>query len=770
MVCLRLSVLDPTLDFEIHDPKHEMALEDSGSIYHTIHEMPPGYNGPLRGSQHRFNFRQSVISPLCVRPNLVTAGAVARSGGEGFHHSTEKGKGKGESDHDPMFSSLSSPPLSRKWSGTAGALRVEGARASSEEVHSRGLYEAQTNAAISAAGGGLHTNGSSSAIYIPNDHRISQVLVTFKDGQHAVQQQQQQQQQIQPLADSNVTAENIRTTGTEATTVYITNNHHVPVAQPPTAPSFESEPCQRSNSVNNQNKDFYLLNLSPSFSQSIEELSGESFGDMVLKHVEQVVPPINGIPGSACNSAATASASATLKTTVSEDPASSSDSPQKREATRVCENAMASLAMAKETKPNPRKITATDTKASFALSSDTCSSERSILSDASSSSSVEAVDSDERTVYQDQAKYPPALPSVPAHDPAFETADMFSQESDSARDRAVPKAATAAAAIASTAADSGVALPTQNFSSITAHHHQLTDRRFPEDEETFDDGEDNMKYADDQMECKPRASFSEGVDETKERDPAAVLKRFSHPVVPVRRSSMSHHRERAIGQLADEEEEYSNSGDNTMYPEHEWDSNEMELCNTADSYHTSSSRFAQYTVSQMDGNVPTIQPNSSDSSHSISSMATSDSSDTRSDLTDSNVTVSPSTSSNCSSSSSSGGSGGQTKSKTSLASLPLQYWRSRQSSSSLNASDSVSSTSSSSSSSFTQQILPFGKKKNKIQIPTIVLHPDEEDDEPPRVLSAKDIEYLSTMPPPPLRPLVQPWDEYPEEEEEDDMN
>ncbi|KAF8940391.1 hypothetical protein EDD21DRAFT_441949 [Dissophora ornata] len=44
-------------------------------------------------------------------------------------------------------------------------------------------------------------------------------------------------------------------------------------------------------------------------------------------------------------------------------------------------------------------------------------------------------------------------------------------------------------------------------------------------------------------------------------------------------------------------------------------------------------------------------------------------------------------------------------------------------------------------------------------IPTFVLHPDEDDDEPARVLTDNDIEYLTTMPPVPLRLLVQPWDE-----------
>ncbi|KAF9324402.1 hypothetical protein BG006_000552, partial [Podila minutissima] len=54
------------------------------------------------------------------------------------------------------------------------------------------------------------------------------------------------------------------------------------------------------------------------------------------------------------------------------------------------------------------------------------------------------------------------------------------------------------------------------------------------------------------------------------------------------------------------------------------------------------------------------------------------------------------------------------------------------------------------------------KTKPVMIVPSIVLHPDEEGGEPPRVLSQKDIEYLSTAPPVPLRPLIQPWDE-PEE-------
>ncbi|GJJ77682.1 hypothetical protein EMPS_10041 [Entomortierella parvispora] len=109
-----------------------------------------------------------------------------------------------------------------------------------------------------------------------------------------------------------------------------------------------------------------------------------------------------------------------------------------------------------------------------------------------------------------------------------------------------------------------------------------------------------------------------------------------------------------------------------------------------------------------------------------------------------------------------------TKSKPSLASIPFQYWRNRAAaavsspSSHRYGADSppVSSTAPSSfSQSYLGQTSGLFSKKKKFQIPTIVIHPDEEDGEPPRVLSQKDIEYLSTMPPAPMRPLIQPWEE-----------
>lgn len=120
--------------------------------------------------------------------------------------------------------------------------------------------------------------------------------------------------------------------------------------------------------------------------------------------------------------------------------------------------------------------------------------------------------------------------------------------------------------------------------------------------------------------------------------------------------------------------------------------------------------------------------------------------------------------------------------KPSIASIPLQYWRNRNNSNNnynhSEESDPSSPPSSNPSVPFSL-VNTFSKKKRlpptlptadslpqppPLIIPTIVLHPDEEDGEPARVLSEMDIEYLSTMPPAPLRPLIPSWEEGEEDE------
>ncbi|KAG0280452.1 hypothetical protein BGZ95_010097 [Linnemannia exigua] len=123
--------------------------------------------------------------------------------------------------------------------------------------------------------------------------------------------------------------------------------------------------------------------------------------------------------------------------------------------------------------------------------------------------------------------------------------------------------------------------------------------------------------------------------------------------------------------------------------------------------------------------------------------------------------------------------------KPSLASLPLQYWRNRNNSNNNQSEESSSSSPTNGSSVSFSLVSTFSKKKRQLptlpivdsppqppplMIPTIVLHPDEEDGEPARVLSDKDIEYLSTMPPAPLRPLIPSWEEDEEEYYDQDIN
>ncbi|KAG0017562.1 hypothetical protein BGZ80_008164 [Entomortierella chlamydospora] len=202
------------------------------------------------------------------------------------------------------------------------------------------------------------------------------------------------------------------------------------------------------------------------------------------------------------------------------------------------------------------------------------------------------------------------------------------------------------------------------------------------------------------------------------------IKNASQPIVPERRSSVSY------GQ-----ESYS----------------DMEVASHG---HYSRSGYPNVT--------PRVQPNSSDSPHSTNVQCIVD------QYQDSNFSAydqdyeqsSPST-----------------KSKPSLSSL--QYWKNRNSRDNNNTNEPTPSSPSPTSAAF-NLVNNITKKKKQtpasspepktptLTVPTIVLHPDDEDNEPVRVLSDMDIEYLSTMPPVPLRPLAEEWDEFDEDDYYDD--
>ncbi|KAG0197268.1 hypothetical protein BGX28_009237 [Mortierella sp. GBA30] len=224
-------------------------------------------------------------------------------------------------------------------------------------------------------------------------------------------------------------------------------------------------------------------------------------------------------------------------------------------------------------------------------------------------------------------------------------------------------------------------------------------------------------------------------DEEAETSPTAKKLSFaSFPIVPARRSSFGYGLPERLGIIGEDDESDSDDDD---------DDNSCR----------------QQSRGQFE-DAPTMQPNSS-ASHPFSNDAYSSPSDATSPMV---TEAAPSP-----------------RPKPSLASIPLQYWRSRNSGNNPHANgDSPTSPS-----------LPFNiahtfskKKKrptattpppqsppaNPFIIPTIVLHPDEEDGQPARVLSELDIEYLSTMPPPPLRLLVQPWDEVEDDEYYDEYH
>ncbi|KAG0028712.1 hypothetical protein BGZ81_004476 [Podila clonocystis] len=244
-------------------------------------------------------------------------------------------------------------------------------------------------------------------------------------------------------------------------------------------------------------------------------------------------------------------------------------------------------------------------------------------------------------------------------------------------------------------------------------------------------------------------------DSSPDSTPDSALKQFSDPTIPTRQSSCEHSFQAPVSRVNLNAHAYEDQG---IHP-HDY--------------------VLQSNIDIPDDSQPTMQPNSSDSSHSLSSMSTKS---TRSKSGDEDhapynyaqlsVPVVPSTTTTFTAAATIMTSAAPSptpsaRPKPSLASFPLRYWRDRTSGPS---SSIAHSTDSSTSSSFAQNYLTstFSKKK-KLQIPTIVIHPDEEDGEPPRVLSQKDIEYLSTMPPAPLRPLFQPWDEILDEGDPDHM-
>ncbi|KAF9274055.1 hypothetical protein BGZ68_000965 [Mortierella alpina] len=594
-------------DRDIQEDKQTHSLEDSRDR--------ASVNNDPRMRQHLFNFRQSVISPAGGASGpQVHGGGVA-----------------------------SSPWSSSSSIGGSVTSKTNKGKEPMTRLHSSEIDMPQAPEA-SWTGREKRFSSDNNTIYIPNDHRISQVVVTFKDevtGSH--QQYSDSRGQEFDLPKQHPAD---RQAHPDATRVFITHHNYGRGSE--TGGTRGGVSGAASSGHFGSDKNVYVLNFSTS----------ESLSEMILKSVPSALDP---------------------KPILTMESISPSEQPEtmRRDAK--------SQERAKEDVPNPARIRATATKVSLTLSSDSSSSEM------TTSTSATTTDGD----YDEQ-----------------EGATVNTRPILGSEDSLIQAQEGVVAGLAL------VSVTPLNFAhkDHNRHRHQLHASEIPSPETIFENA--------------------------PKRVPSTVSK-----------------------------EAGKDTGRNR--------------------------------VNDLDESAPQIQPNSSDSSPSLSSLSSSSSNSRREELSTmaghhihSRIQPPPTTSSPSSASplpssasplpassqqmpstvtytTASSGSASPSvspftptttstlpsRSKSGIVSLPLQYWRNRASQSSSHGND-IPGTSASTSSSFTQNYITntFSKKK-KLAIPTIVLHPDEEDGEPARVLSQKDIEYLTTMPPPPLRFLVQPWDD-----------
>ncbi|KAF9984883.1 hypothetical protein BGZ75_003570 [Mortierella antarctica] len=581
--------------------------------------------------QHLFNFRQSVISPAGG-----ASGSLAHGGGV-----------------------ASSPWGSSSSTGESMVSNMNKGKEPMTRLHSSEMDMPQAPEA-SWTGAEKRFSSDNNTIFIPNDHRISQVVVTFKDeasGPHHQYTDSQGQEVYLPKQRPSD-----RQVHPEATTVYIT--HHNYGRGPETGDTRGGVSGGASSGRFGSDKNVYVLNFSTS----------ESLSEMIFK------------------SAPSALHSKPILTMEAISPSEQTE-PMQRDAK--------SQERPNEDVPNPARIRATATKASLTLSSDSSSSEM------TTSTSATTTDGD----YDEQ-----------------EGAAVNTRPTLGSDDSMVQ---------AQEGVVAGLALVSVTPLSIAhrdhnRHRHQLHASEIPSPEEI--------------------------AESTPKRVPSTVGKDADKDT----------HRNRVNDPDESAPQMQPNSSDSSP---------------SLSSLSSSSSNSRREELSAMAGHrIHTrIQPSPISSAPSSTFPLPASSQQTEPTATytttaysrSASISVSPFTpSTTCATTSTTTL---PSRSKSGIVSLPLQYWRNRASqSSSSHGNDNIpgtstyTSTSTSASSSFTQNYItsPFSKKK-KLTIPTIVLHPDEEDGEPPRVLSQKDIDYLSTMPPPPLRFLVQPWDD-PMDDEEDE--
>ncbi|KAF9121428.1 hypothetical protein BGX30_002582, partial [Mortierella sp. GBA39] len=660
MVSLRLETIDPTLGFEIQDPKHQRHSLDTRSNYAS--SSYPNINGSSNSSsnnssnnsnnqrmnQHLFNFRQSVIAPIGGASSPASSNSKSSgSGGAGMERNsvTRMYKGKDPLDKGRYGNDIETPQApERSWVGMER-------RASSD----------------------------SNAIFIPNDPRISQVVVTFKDDGQDTQQEHTSRSM---LASAPSSKQQIP----EATTIYITNNHYgqssntggsktvVHNGQPGSSQSAAGA-APRGMGAAISRGDAYVLNFST---------SGESLSDMIFKSTQdQIALPIAPLPTAKPDMRASPLSAGRVPLPSQPPPAATKEVAESHPGTD-------------DDTPNPARIRGTATKVSLTLSSDSSSSELSALSNVSSSDSDDTLEftSINTTTTDTQIKPQQAGGSLPPHN---------------GPDGVI-------AGLAMTSVDPLHIIPKNQT------QQQRTAAAW-----------ESKSLGDPEIESHQHAS-SHGPPGGDEHSPRA-------------------------------QPNYSDS------------SHSLSSLSSTSTRSRNDDRSERGQVFGTTDTKPVLTSSSSPAPTSTSAQASPPFNYTPAPFTPfpagtGSVSVAPTTVTATPSSAT-----GVSRTKSHRVSLPLQYWRNRTSqptslppSSSSHSADNFLSYSSSSISppqSFTQNYLtnPFFSKKKKFQIPIIIIHADDEDGEPPRVLSPQDIEYLTTMPPVPLRPLIQPWDEIQEEED-----
>ncbi|KAF9138402.1 hypothetical protein BG015_002396, partial [Linnemannia schmuckeri] len=663
MVSLRLEATDPTLGFEIQDPKQQRHSLNTRSNYAS--SSYPNINGSSnsgnsnsnnqRMNQNLFNFRQSVIAPMGEASSRASSNSRSSGSGDAGmdgHSVMKMNKGKEPLDKGRYESNIEMPQLpERPW--------VEMERRASSD---------------------------SNAIFIPNDPRISQVVVTFKDDGQGSQQEHTSRLMLTSAPSKQQLP--------EATTIFITNHHYgqsnsiggdkaMKHGGQPGSSQPVSAAAARGLGAAASRSDAYVLHLSG---------SGESLSDMIFNSTQDPIAfPTAPLP--ITNPAPT------------ESPFSSGPIPSPQlPSTITGTNETAGFhPRIDDGTPNPARIRGTATKVSLTLSSDSFSSELSALSNASSNDSDDVlefapINTTDSQVKPQQVEGPVSLQHGP--------------------DRVV-------AGLAMTSVDPLHIIPKNQ--NQQQQQHETKSLNDPEKKS---------------HQCASSHGPSGGDDYSPQAQP---------------NSSVSSH---SLSSLSSSSTRSRNN-----------DRSECgQVFETADSKPIS---------------TPSSSPSFFQQPESISASAQAQAppsfSYTPSPLTPfpaciGSVSVAPTTAKATSPPAAA------SRTKSHRVSLPLQYWRNRTSqpaslplpSSSQPAENATFSSSSSpvspppqSPSSFTQNYITnaFLSKKKKFQIPTIIIHAADEDGKPPRVLSPQDIEYLTTMPPVPLRPLIQPWDDIEEDED-----